>query len=207
MPTKNNKYSTAFSAGSLLLREAEVIVDHINDPQAFMVGEEDVDYHHLPVNSEASKKRYRNEVTKRLRSMKDAMFIDLFRAGSKSDRLLILFYATCKHYQLITDFMLESVLKKWYNLDYEITADDFKNFLYRQMDKHEELEDLAPNTIYKLSSVVIKILSDLGVLKNGKLQKREHNPTILKHIAKNGDTWFLEALLLNEAERNEILLQ
>ena len=206
MPTKKNKYSTAFSAGSLLLKEAEAIINNINDAQAFMVGDEDVDYHHIPVNSEASKKRYRNEITKRLRSTKDEYFIDLFREGSRSDRLLILFYATCKHYQLITDFMLESVLKKWYNLDYEVTTDDFKNFLYRQMDKHEELEDLAPYTIYKLSSVVYRILTELGILKNGKLEKGEYNPTILRRIAKNGDTWFLEALLLNEAERNEILL-
>ncbi len=205
MPTKKNKYSTAFSAGSLLLKEAEAIIKNIQDPDAFMQGDEDVGYDHIPVNSESSKKRYCNEVTKRLRSTKDALFIDLFREGSQNDRLLILFYATCKHYQLITDFMLNSILKKWHNLDYEVTADDFKNFLYRQMDKHEELENLAPYTIYKLSSVVYKILTELGILTNGKLEKQEYNPIILRHIANNGDAWFLEALLMNEAERNEIL--
>ena len=207
MPPKKNKYSTAFSAGSLLLKESEAIVNNINDAQAFMMGDEDVDYHHIPVNSEASKKRYRNEITKRLRSTKDALFIDFFQEGSRNDRLLILFYATCKHYQLITDFMLESILKKWYNLDYDVTADDFKNFLYRQMDKHQELENLTLNTIKQRSSTVILMMKEVGVLKDGKLQKNEYNPVILKRIASNGDGWFLEALLLNETERNEITEQ
>ncbi len=207
MAVKNNKYSTAFSAGSLLLKEAEAIIMNIQNPDAFMQGDEDVGYEHIPVNSEASKKRYRNEVTKRFRSVKDSFFVDLFQDGSRSDRLLILFYSTCKHYQLITDFMLESILKKWYNLDFEITADDFKNFLYRQMDKHEELENLTPLTIKRRGSTVLLMLKELGMLKNGRLEKQEYNPNILRRIAQNGDSWFLEVLLMNEAERNEILQQ
>lgn len=200
-------YSTAFSAGSLLLKESEAIINHIQDIDAFMSGIEVVEYSEIPVNAETSKKRLGQEVTKRLRSMGDAEMIDQYHTGSREDKLLILFYAVCKTYRLITDFMLETVLSKWYHLDYEIGVDDFKNFLYRQMDKHHDLENLTPETISRRASTVILMLKELGLVKNGKLQKNEYNPGILTRIAENGDAWFLEILLLNETERNEILRQ
>jgi len=202
---KKIKYSTAFSAGSLLLKESEVIIHSIKSPEDFMKGEEKATYDDLPVNSEASKKRYGNEVTKRLLKLEDAYFIHKFNEGSKEDKLLILFYAACKTYRLITDFMLEVVLDKWYHLDYEVGADDFKNFLYRQMDKHAELENLTPYTITKRSSIVIRMLKECGLIKNGKLQKNEYNPSILRKIVKDGDSWFLEVLLMNETDRKEII--
>ena len=204
MGKKENKYSTAFTSGSLLFKEADTIINNISDPESFMKGEEVIDYSCIPINSEASKKRMGREVTKRLINLKDPHFIDQYLTGSRQDKMLILFYAVCKKYRLITDFMLEIVLKKWYNLDYEMTTDDFKNFLYKQMDKQPELENLAPYTFKKLSQVVIKMLRELGLLKDNNLQKNEYNPAILKRIVENGDRWFLEVLLLNNSEIDEI---
>ncbi len=207
MAVKNNKYSTAFSAGSLLLKEAEAIIMNIQDPDAFMQGDEDVNFTVIPVNSEASKKRLGLEVKKRLRSLGDAYFIHVYKNGEKQDKNLILFYAACKAYRLITDFLIETVLDKWYHLNYELGVDDFKNFLYRKMDKHQELENLTLTTIKRRSSTVVLMMKEVGILKDGKLQKNQYNPTILKRIALNGDGWFLEVLLLSEYERDEILQQ
>lgn len=207
MPIHKNKYSTAFSAGSLLLKESEAIINSIQDPDAFIKGKENIDYSVVPVNSEASKKRLGLEVKKRLTKLGDPLLIQLYIDGNKSDKNLILFYAACKTYRLITDFMIEAVLDKWYHMDNELGVDDFKNFLYRQMDKHQELENLTLATINRRSSTVVLMLRELGILKDGKLQKNQYNPVILKRIASNGDGWFLEALLLSETERNEIIGQ
>jgi len=203
--TKRSTYSTAFSAGALLFKESEAVVGSISDEEAFIRGDEKVDYGCIPVNSEASKKRLGTEVVTRLRNLGDAQFIRLYKGATKEDKLLILFYAACKTYRLIAGFMLEIVLDKWYHMDYELRSDDFKNFLFRQMDKHPELEDLTPLTISRRASTVILMIKELGLIKDGKLQKKEYNPTILKGIAASGDAWFLEVLLLNEEERNEIL--
>ncbi len=202
---KKNKYSTAFSSGSLLFKESDAIINNISDPASFMKGEEIIDYSCIPINSEASKKRMGGEVTKRLMNLKDPQFIYQYRAGSRQDKLLILFYAACRTYRLISDFMLQTVLKKWHNLDIEITTDDFKNFLYIQMDKHPELENLTPLTIKNRSNTVIRMLKELGLIKDGKLSRNEYNPAILKCIVANGDAWFLEVLLLNQQERDEIM--
>ena len=204
MGSKRNKYSTAFSSGSLLFKEADAVLINISDPYSFMKGEENIDYSVIPINSDASKKRLGREVTKRLMQLKDPQFIEQYITGSRQDKLLILFYAVCKTYRLISDFMLQTVLKKWHNLDIEITIDDFKNFLYGQMDKHSDLDKLQPYTQRKLSQVTIRMLRELGLIKDDKLSKNEYNPAILKRIASNGDAWFLEVLLLNQHERDEI---
>ena len=144
-------------------------------------------------------------MTKRLKKLEDPQFIDQYRAGSRQDKLLILFYAACRTYRLISDFMPQTVLKKWHNLDLEVATDDFKNFLYVQMDKHPELENLTPLTIKNRSSTVIRMLKELGLIKDGKLSRNEYNPAIMKRIVANGDAWFLEILLLNQQERDEIM--
>ena len=205
MGKKNNKYSTAFSSGSLLYKEADAVIHRIADPKAFMEGEEALDYSVIPINSEASKKRMGGELTKRLRNLGDPDFIHQYIIGSRPDKMLILFYAVCRTYRLISDFMLQIVLKKWYNLDYEVTSDDFKNFLYRQMDKHPELENITQLTVKNRSNTVMRMLRELGQVKDRKLQKNEYNPAILKRIVDNGDAWFLEVLLLNNRERKEII--
>lgn len=207
MPTKKNKYSTAFSAGSLLFKESEAIINNIQDPDAFIRGEEKIDYRVVPVNSETSKERLGLEVKKRILNLGDPHLIRMYQDGNKSDKNLVLFYAACKTYRLITDFMIDTVLDKWYHMDYEVGVDDFKNFLYRQMDQHSELENLTLNTIKRRSSTVVLMMKEVGILKHGKLQKNQYNPVILKRIASNGDRWFLETLLLNETERNEITAQ
>jgi hypothetical protein len=198
-------YSTAFSAGSLLFKEALALLKNVNDPVALLAGDEAPDLAAIPVNAESSKRRLGREVVKRFQSIENPEFISLYLRGSKEEQLLILFYAACKTYKLIADFLLETVLRKWQHLDYEINADDFKNFLYKKMDKSPKLESMSPTFITKLSSVVIRMLNESGMLKNGKLQKQNYSPVVLKMIAKNGDAWFLQAILLNETEINEII--
>lgn len=199
------KYNTGFSTGSLLFKESEAIISNIQNADSFLVGDEVIPFNVIPVNSESSQKRLYREVSKRLKSLNNPMFIDLYQTGNREDKLLILFYAACKMYQVIADFMLDTVLSKWYNMDKEVSAFDFQSFLYKQMDSHPELESLAPNTLKKLSQVVMRMLSELGMQKNNTLHKVVFNQRVLEAIATNGDSWYLEVVLLNENERQEIL--
>lgn len=205
MTKKTIKYNTGFSTGSLLFKESEAIISNIQNAGSFLARDEVIPFNIIPVNSESSQKRLHREVTKRLKSLNNPMFIDLYQIGNKEDKLLILFYAACKLYQVIADFMLDTVLSKWYNMDKEVTAFDFQSFLYKQMDSHPELENLTPNTLKKLSQVVMRMLSELGMQKNNTLYKVAFNQRVLEAIVTNGDSWYLEVLLLNENERQEIL--
>ncbi len=205
MANKKKKYSTAFTSGSLLFKEAEVAIAGIIDNSAFIKGVENLKIANLPVNSESSKKRIKRELENRLRATGDADYIALYKMNDEVNKKLILFYAACKYYPLITDFMLDVVLNKWYNLNLEISTDDFQHFLYRKMDTHPELMIITERTRKEISEVTLRMLREVGLTKNKNLQKSDFNHHILKKIAMNGDRWFLEVILLNEKERKEII--
>lgn len=202
---KVTKYATGFSSGALLLKEADSLIRQIDNPTEFMNGTVVLDYFNVPVNSEASKKRLGIEVVKRLKNIQNPFFIELYETGINADKNIILFYAACKTYSLIVDFMLEIVLNKWYNLDFELSSMDFQNYIYRIMGNREELEKLKPYTIKKLSHVVLKMLNQVGLVNEAKLQKVEFNTQILRTIAFQGDLWFLELLFLSNQERTELI--
>lgn len=200
MKRTSAKYKTGFSTNSLMLKEAISAVLSMDSFQEFMKGNEDIDPQSLPVQSEASRKRWSRELSHRLKALGDSDFLNLFTKSNTNDQSLILFYATCKYYQLITEYMLEHVLNKWRNLDLEIKDDEFETYLYSKMKYDPELANLAESTIHKLSTNMNRMLIEVGLVVNGKLHKQEFNPAVLKLVYSNGDVWFLHAMLLNESE-------
>ena len=100
--------------------------------------------------------------------------------------------------------MLEGVLNKWKNLDFELEINDFSNFIYRKMDFHPELVKITDKTVYKCGQVVLKMLKDLGMLNKNKLQKIAINNAVLGNIISTGDSWFLDVILLSESEKQGI---
>ena len=198
------KYSTAFTAGALLLRETEAFITAINNAKDFLDGKENINFNVIPVNAESSKKRLKHEIEKRVMAINNEQILDSFLTLDKNGKNLILFYGICKHYPIIKHFMLEVVLKKWQNLDYELEVTDFTNFLYRKMDFHPELLKITEKSIYKCGQVALKMLIDLGMLKKNKIQKTTISNTVLRECCNAGDLWFLDVLLLSEIEKQEI---
>jgi hypothetical protein len=205
MDNRNAKYSLGFTSGSLLFKEAEAFISNIKDETDFIKGDEDIDRKIIPLNSESSQKRIKRELDNRLRGLQSPELILQYKTSDEANKKLILFYSACKVYPIISDFMLEVVLNKWYNLDIELSTDDFQNFLYRKMDNHPELLKITERTRTELSNVTLRMLRELGLTKNKNLQKLYFDSHVLKNIVRNGDSWFLEILLLSEAERNEII--
>jgi hypothetical protein len=198
------KYSTAFTAGALLTRETEAFISAINNIDNFLEGNETIDFNVIPVNAESSKKRLKNEIEKRLLALNNENLINQFSASDINSKNLILFYGICKCYPIIKHFMLEIVLNKWQNLDFELEVSDFKNFLYRKMDFHPELEKITEKSIYKCGQVIIKMLVDLGMVNKNKIQKIQISNSVISECNTVGDHWYMDVLLLNDIEKQEI---
>lgn len=198
------KYSTAFTAGALLTRETEAFISAINNIDDFLEGKETIDLNVIPVNAESSKKRFKNEIEKRLLALNNENLINQFAVSDINSKNLILFYGICKCYPIIKHFMLEIILNKWQNLDFELEASDFKNFLYRKMDFHPELEKITEKSISKCGQVVIKMLVDLGMVNKNKIQKIQIGNSVISECNKVGDHWYMDVLLLNDIEKQEI---
>lgn len=198
------KYSTAFTAGALLTRETEAFISAINNIDDFLEGNETIDFNVIPVNAESSKKRLKHEIEKRLLAVNNENLINQFAVSDINSKNLILFYGICKCYPIIKHFMLEIVLNKWQNLDFELEVSDFKNFLYRKMDFHPELEKITEKSISKCGQVVIKMLVNLAMVNKNKIQKIQISNSVISECNKVGDHWYMDVLLLNDIEKQEI---
>lgn len=198
------KYNTGFTAGSLLLKEAEALVSAINDYQAYLDGREELDASVLPLKSETSKKRIVSDLNKRFRNFDNVEFFHLFQKSQSNEKRLVLFYVTVKYYSIIADFMLETVLSKWNNLDYNLTIEDFQNFLFLKSDTHPELDKLKESTRKKMAQVVLRMLREVGLLKENKLQNQHFEAEALEFIVQNDDQWFLDAILLSNEDKNQL---
>jgi hypothetical protein len=198
------KYSTAFTCGALLLRETEAFISAINSSKNFLDGMENIDFNVIPVNSEKSKKTLKHEIAKRVKAINNERLLDSFLTLDKNGKNVLLYYGICKCYPIIKHFMLEVVLKKWQNLDYDLEISDFTNFLHRKMGFHSELQKITENSIYKSSQVALKMLIGLGMLHKNRIQKIAITNTVLRECCNAGDLWFLDVLLLSELEKQEI---
>lgn len=196
------KYRTGFTAGSLLLKEAETLIDAIDDFQAYLDDQEDLDETVVQVKSETTRRKIVLNLNRRFKTLDDPQFFEIFQESNSREKSLLLFYVSTKYYTIIADFMLETVLPKWNNLDYNLTIEDFKNFLFLKSDTHPELDNLKESTKTKMAQVVMRMLREVGLLKQNKLQNQHFEAAPLKFIIKNDDQWFLDAILLSNEDKN-----
>lgn len=182
----------------MLLKEVGSAISSLQSFQGFLAGKEDIQPDSIPVNSEASKKRWANELNYRLRNLPNEQFLQFIKNGNRADQSLVMFYATCKHYRLITEYVLQYVLPKWKNLDTELTPADFAQFFHQKVKFDPALAELKESTITMLGTRVTKMLKEVSMLEKKTLKKQEYNPQILRAIVQAGDMWFLHVLLLNE---------
>lgn len=207
MKKNSNKYLTGSSALRLLFEESNVAISNIKDSQAFLLEDEQIRFDLLPVNSESTKTRIGKEIDNRFKLIGSVEIIDFYVSCSNQDRLIIVFYGMCKINPLISDFMFEVVLDKWQNISLSIDKSDVLHFLFKKMTVHPEIEKLTEYNTNKISARIIRMLTDLGMIVSNQLKKTECSNEVLRLIAQNGDAWFLDILLLQEYEKQEILGQ
>lgn len=195
-------YKTGFTAGSILLKEAEALINSINDFQAYLDGQEELDETVVQVKSEVTRRKIVLNLNRRFKTLDDPQFFEIFQRSESREKNLLLFYINLKCYSIISDFMLETVLPKWNNLDYNLTIEDFKNFLFLKSDTHPELDKLKESSKTKMAQVVLRMLREVGLLKENKLQNQHFEPESLEFIIGNDDQWFLDAILLSNEDKN-----
>lgn len=200
--TTDKKYNTGFTAGSLLLKEAEALIGAINDFQAYLDGREELDESVVRVKSEVTRRKIVLNLNRRFKTLDDSQFFEIFQRSDSTEKNLLLFYISLKYYSIIADFMLETVRQKWNNLDFILTKEDFKSFLFLKSDTHPELDKLKESTKTKMAQVVLRMLRELGILKGNKLQNQHFDTEPLEFILKNDDQWFLDAILLSNEDKN-----
>jgi hypothetical protein len=199
-----NTYSASFTAGALLYEETSALLEYLNSENIQTISDQATSTNLLKVNSESARTRIIAEIIKRYKSVNNDVF-KIFATSSVKEQKILLFYVCMKSYPLLFDFVFEVVIEKWLSLDLIIKSDDVSRFLDMKTDQHPEISKWSDLTIIKIRSSIIRIVKESGFIMNKSIKQVELNSGFLKNFVRWGDSWFLQAILLNKMQRGKII--
>ncbi|MDZ4850168.1 MAG: DUF1819 family protein [Pirellulaceae bacterium] len=155
------KLSLSFTAGGLLYHETVVVAEsYVASGCDWNAALEKVESQNLLQSRTASTaKRKLREIAQRLKQLTNSE-IRLLVSGTRQEQKLIIWLACCLRYHLLADFARDVVRSKYLQLDYSIDLADIQRFIEAKMAWHEELESLAPSTLAKLQTVMMRMLRE-----------------------------------------------
>lgn len=165
---------------------------------------QEVDPDVLDVNSIRGRKRKTEEIIKRLESADKSIWADLPQRKA-AEQNVTLYYCCLKTYRLLFDFHMDVVLPRWRSSDRSLRAYDVQRFLEQRADSHPEIDSWSETTWEKIRQVMLKMLREAGLLQEGRLRALQLPTAFWRRFAKVGDIWFLEALFLNETQRQAVV--
>lgn len=160
--SKEKKYRFSFTAASLLLNELVSF--------SRMMIEEEVRLEELVpdmMHRERAKtnKREFAELFLRLKVL-DRPLMEKLVNGSQDDQKQIAIIAFGRTYSFFKDFVEEVMLEKISLFDFKLEDRDYNSFISKKSIEHEELDQLADSTKYKIKQVLIKVLEQGGLIDN-----------------------------------------
>lgn len=203
MTEKEIKYKIGFTSGALLLKEAIPFVEAVQNGIITLNDTSNVNSHIIPINSESSRKRTLRELKTRFRSI-DGEMLEMFIGDETETKKLILFYAACKTYPIIVDFMHDVVLDRWQQMKYELTSEDFAIYLNKKADASGAEILNSQISIAKAGQVILRMFRELGLLNKNEIVGKHFSSNVLSSIKRKGDGWFLEILLLSPNEIKQL---
>lgn len=160
--TNYKKYRFSFTAASLLLNELISF--------SRMIIEDEMELENLKpemMHRERAKtnKREFSELYLRLKLL-DRPLMEKLVYGTKEDQKQIAIIAFGRTYSFFKDFVEEVILEKISLFDFKLEDRDYNSFISKKSIDHEELDQLADSTKYKIKQVLIKVLEQGGLIDN-----------------------------------------
>jgi hypothetical protein len=161
---KEIRYALSFTSGSLLLHEADVAVPiYVSERDWKIVREKLEEDNLLQARTVASSTRRAREITQRLALLSDEE-IDLLTAATSTERGHLLWVAACRRYQLIGEFAEEVLRERFLTMANTLSYEEFDAFLHGKALWHDEIEELAASTFYKLRANLFRMMVESGLL-------------------------------------------
>jgi hypothetical protein len=204
MSIKKSKYSSSFTAGSLLFNEINSILDILRFSDIEKEKKKIISENLFRLNSESSRKRILTEVKKRVKSIDKRLWDHYYHSDDK-ERKVLLFYIILKSHSLMFDFHSEVVLEKFRTLDLELSKDNVEIFLVKKSADHQEIEAWSNSTREKVKNTILLILTQANFLKDNKIILLNLKRNFWTEFITYGDEWFLELTFLKKSERENIL--
>jgi hypothetical protein len=200
---KPNEYLVSFTAGGLLAEETRSVISYLNDAAILNLPTEIKHPQYLHTNAESARQRVVQELKKRYRATGQHVF-DMFSDASLPQQNILIFYTCMKTYQILFDFMFQTVLEKWLSRNLAIDKLDVQHFLDIQSASHPEIDEWTETTRVKIETVMTRMLNEVGLLQEGLLHSADAPDHFWRFFIDFGDSWYLQAMLLNKEQRDRI---
>lgn len=203
MTTKiQSPYSAAITGGGFLYEETLALLPLLESPnRERLLKDEALHNNVMNVNAETSRKRFIAEIKRRYLAM-PSTFWDDWKAMDTTDRRAALFLVILKTYKILFDLHINVTIRKWRSAAQTIDLADIMMELEEIACRDSFVDSWSPMTKKKISSAYLSILRKVGMLDDTGLHplKCSNYTYYLLH----GESWFLEACLLQPYEIEDI---
>lgn len=197
------KYNFSFTAASLRPELARIVADHFLTSGDWETTRRRVlATNALQCRSAASSTRLEGELRKRLQTLTTPELLILARS-TEDDRAAIAWLAAMKHSQMLYDFAAEVLRDKLLAHDPVLRPSDYESFVESKSATQPGLTDLAPTSKSKIRQVLLRMLTEAGILSEGEgmgvIQRPVLSPDMFRIIAEDSPRW-LAGFLVPDAE-------
>lgn len=198
MPNEIPQYKFSFTAVSLRTRDLVSIADNN--------GLVTKDLHIQIGNGKISTgQRIARELLKRYNVLTDEQK-DLLKNGSYKIQKEISFYAICKYYGFIRDFIIEVVRENYLVYQLQITDGDYISFFRRKADIFPKMTQLTEITQKKIKQVTFNILAQADIIDG--IKSRKIIPQLLEIESQKAilsdNPEFLKVFLYSDIDLNQL---
>lgn len=202
----NSPYSAAMTGCGFMWEEMTNMLPLLmSDDSEALLKKEITENNYLMMRTEQTRKRAVAEFVKRYNAV-PLFFWKAYMEFSKEAKIVAMYYVNLKCYKLFYDLHLNLVLRKWNSVHQNITKQDVLVEINEIAANDEFVCSWSGATIEKVSSSFLSFLRKVGFIKDifGTLSSIHLSDEEFAFYLKLGETWFLEACLLEPYEINRI---
>lgn len=195
--TDKLEYSAKLTGESLLLFEFKIVAELKKK------GLSDKEIRNLIKEDNLFQYKYKSSINRRLTpliqrvNIIDEYLLDMFINDPYDTGKFINFYAIMKNDRLFFEFMNEVVREKLNSTSEIIEKKDINLFFQQKAEQSEIVSKWSETTVSKLKQVIMKILSEVGIvedIKTGKVHKLYISEELKNYLIKLGDKSYVIAI-------------
>ena len=196
-------YNLSFTAASLRPELARIVVEHFLAVRDWEKTKEHIlSTNALQCRSASSAERLELELRKRLETLSDEQ-LTLLAQATAEDRVAMAWLAACKRISFAFEFVAETLRDKLAARDNILRPSDYETYVETKAIAHPELMKLSASTKIKIRQVLLKMLSEAGLLgagiELGTIQRPVLSPAA-RHAITSDDPRWLAGFLVPDQE-------
>lgn len=203
---KKSPYSAALTGCGFMWEEMTNLLPILmSDNSEELLKKEIVENNHLMMYKEKTRARVMAEFKRRYNTL-PRHFWEKYLDLSQEAKIVAMYYVNLKTYKILFDLHLNLVLKKWNSVQQSITSADVIMEMHQIAANDEFVESWSDHTKKKIASSFLSFLRKAGFIleRTSNLIPIQLSDQEFSFYLELGETWYLEACLLQSFEINRI---